>query len=1275
MESRVSISVLGELRVQRDGQPVTLPPSKKTRALIAYLAVVQRPQRRERLCEIFWQIPDDPRGALRWSLSRIRKIVDAGEKGCLRADRNFVALDQNRFECDFRPIHGLTAEQVETLDIARMEALAESIYGGFLEDLYLANCPEFEAWRVAQAEQVEVIRLRLLRVLVDRLRSQPERALRHAHVLHALAPEPGLAEEIERLAARARQMAAAAPSAQTETARPAAVAEPPAASEEGTPRRATASQVRRQVSVLAAEVAAPQQVLHDEDPEAGIAILNPLVGTVRREVETCGGSVISATDASVVGIFGAALATEDHAFQACRAALAIKAEADKAGKTTVRLSIGLDTGETVLRSSAARDGVPVEVHGAVVSNARRLAQMLRRDAIASTARMNDALLGYVAASAMSDSDFSGGQPAGRCYEVLGRSQASTRWQLRRARGLAPLTGRVAELAFLNDAWQRVRAGTGQCIGIVGDAGIGKSRLVYELLTSAAVAGARIAEVGALESDAITSFHIVKKLLRSILGIEEADDSAAAAGKVAAGIASLGADPSLRSPLLFSLDIPPDDREWASLPVSERVRRVRNAASVVVALTAEARPLVVLVEDLHWIDADSASVLDRLIDSIATRRIFLLMTFRPDYHHAWGSRSNYSQMRLDPLPRGEAESLLRMLLGDDSSVRGPAAFIAERTDGVPLFIEETVQALAQSGALTGKPGAYAAGGEITSPRVPATIQSVIAARIDRLAPSERWLLQNAAIIGRHVSLKVLATVAGLDEEAASEGVLKLQSAGFLYETQLFPLQVFTFKHALVQKVAYDSLVHADRKLLHGRLIDALESTLPHLIDDYVEKLGEHAINAERWDKAVEYLLRSARRALQRSSHNLALSFLGKGLQILAKRPKSRERDRLELDYQKLAGVAWMAAKGWSAVEVLTAYERAEALCDALADETERFIALRGRAQYYMISGQPRSAQAISLRCADMTRHWHDTGVAIETHHMFWTNNFFMGACAAAENHAEEAIGLYDTERHHALTYQYSGHDPGVCSRCFSGLAAWHRGALGRASERCEEARALAERLSHPLTKALAYWASSCLGMLRREPEQTLAWARKEIAVCDEFSLPLLRPQGEFQVGWALAQLGDVAAGIAQMEQAVQGIRATGAEMGMPYLLGMLGETLASAGQRNRAIATLEDATASATHNGTHFLLSEVVRTKACLLAETKDGDAMEIDALFRSALDIATHQNAPLPALRVATDWARFLIRQRRKAQARAVLAPYTQLVANLPNTPDGVAAARVIQSQ
>ena len=1280
MGSGLKLAVLGDFRVFRDGRTVPLPPSRKTRALLAYLAVVQRPQRRERLCEMFWEIPDDPRGALRWSLSRIRQIVGAGHESCVRADRNTVSLDPGGFDCDFRLISGLRPDVIDSLDTASIEAIADSFQGGFLEDLYLPNCPEFEAWRIAHAEQAELLRLRILRLLVDRMRDEPERALRHAVVLQALAPDAGLAAEIEQITAQARQLATTAstdrPGPGLEAAMPAGAAE---TSRESPPDPGGWSrsvgppldQVRKQVTALAVEIVTPFQELQEDDPEAGFAVISLLVQRARRELERWGGTIISSSDASVVGIFGARFPSEEHALQACRAALELKAAVQTVGQGEVRLCIGLDSGETVLRPITTGDTHQVETQGAVVRTARRLAQALRRDAIVCGQRMNDAVAGYVTSVAISADDFSGRPPDGACYEITGENKVISRWQLRRARGLNPLTGREAELGRLKEQWQRARAGAGQSIGVVGDAGIGKSRLTYEFLASEAIAGCDIVEVGALESDATSSFHLVKKLLRTVLAIADGDDAADAAVKAGAFIESLGGDASLRAPILFALDIPVADREWGLLTPVERARRVRNAITILLALTAKVRPLIVLVEDLHWIDSDSEAVLERLIDGIATQPVLLLLTFRPDYNHPWGAKHNYSQLRLEPLARSQAESLLQAMLGDDATIRELVPLIAERTDGVPLFIEETIQSLAQSGALQGSPGAYLARSEITSLRVPASVQSVIAARIDRLSAEERWLLQNAAIVGRDVSLSILASIAGLDEQAAAEAAFKLQSAGFLYESQLYPVQIFTFKHALVQKVAYESLVNADRKLLHARLIDAVETLLPHLIDDYVERLSEHAIGAERWDKAELYLLRSAGRALQRSSHHLALSFLQKGLDILATRPESPDRARVELEYQKLIGVAWMAAKGWGASEVLAAYERAEALCDELADESERFTALRGRAQYYMLSGQPRAAQTISLRCAEMTKLMQDPGIAIETHHMFWTNNFFMGAYGTAEKHAEEAIALYDAERHHALTYKYSGHDPGVCSACVSGLSAWHRGALDRAAERCHGALALAERLSHPLTTALAYWSLACLGIFRREAELTLAWAHKEIAICDEYILPLLRSQGEFQVGWATAQLGDVEAGIGQMERGVRAIRATGAEMGLPYLLGLLAEALAGADRRDAALRVLDQAIGSAMQNGTHFLLSEIVRIKGEVLAQAKDRNATEIESLLRSAVDIATEQNAPLPALRAATGLARFLTDQRRRPEARAVLEPHSALIASLAGTRDAVSAAEV----
>jgi predicted ATPase/class 3 adenylate cyclase len=1271
MRRGLELAVLGEFRVLRDGEAVSLPPSRKTRALLAYLAVVQRPQRRERLCEMFWEIPDDPRGALRWSLSRIRQIVGSTDDSCLRADRNTVSLDPGGFGCDFRALDSLKPDRIEKLDTPYIEVIADSFRGGFLEDLYLPKCPEFEAWRVACAEQAGMLRLRALRLLVNRMRDEPERALRHALLLQELSPESGLATEIESIASRARRLVAAprgeagVPKREEPIVEPAGGLQAPI---QVINSQALLDQMRKQVSVLAIEILTSLQDLLD-DPEAGFAVTSPLVRTARSEVERCGGTIISSSDASIIAIFGVGRVTENHAAQACRAALALKAAVIQSGShDQVQICMGLDSGETIVRPAAARDTAQIETQGTVVRTARRLAQALQRTAIACTERMQLAAAGYVTCIAMPDDE----PLPGKNYEIVRENRVISRWELRRARGLTPLVGRKTELIHLDDAWRRARAGSGQCVGVVADAGVGKSRLTYEFLEAETVAGCHSIEIGALESDTASSFHIVKKLLRSIFDIEESDDGTTAAARVKHFVESIGGDGGLRSPVLFALDLPVDDREWVSLPPSEHVRRVRNAITILLVLLAKAKPLILLIEDLHWIDADSKATLDRLIDGVTSQPVLILTTFRPEFEHTWGVKSNYTQLRLEPLRRDEAESVVGTMLGEGGGVLELVRLIAERTDGVPLFMEETVQSLVQSGALQGLPGAYSVNGEISSLRVPPTVQSVIAARIDRLATDERSLLQNAAVIGRDVSLSILATIANMDEEAANERILKLQNAGFLYESQLYPVQVFTFKHALVQKVAYESLLNADRRRLHSRLIDAVEKLLPHLIDDYVERLAEHAIAAERWEKASWYLLRSAERALQRSSHNLALSFLQKGLVTLSKQPTSPERARAELDFQKLVGLAWMAAKGWGAREVLHAYERAEALCDEIGDESERFTALRGRAQYYMISGQPRAAQALSLRCAEMTKLMSDAGIVIETHHMFWTNNFFMGECAAAEKHAEEAIPLYNPDTHHALTYKYSGHDPGVCSLCFSGLAAWHRGALDRASERCQGALALAERLSHPLTTALACWGLSCLAIFRGEVEPALIWAQKEIAICDEYLLPLLRSQAEFQAGWAIAQLGDAAGGIAQMERGVQAIRATGAEMGLPYLLGLLAKVVGSRGQRDRALSLLDEAIDSAKRNGTHFLLSEILRTKAEVLAQAKDRNFKEIDALLRGAIDIAVKQKAQLPALRAATSLARSLNDRRRRTEASALLKPHAELIVSLTGTPDGASAIELM---
>jgi tetratricopeptide (TPR) repeat protein len=1268
MAGLLQINVLGELQVVRDGQVLVLPPSRKTRALLAYLAVVGRPQRRERLCEMFWEIPDDPRGALRWSLWKIRRIVGHGGD-MVRADRNTVSLDPQMFVCDQHAIASLTQHKLESLDVPALETIAAAFRGDFVEDLYLPNCPTFEAWRVAQADQAGLVRLRVLRLLIEKIESEPARALSYAHLLNALSPDDlGLASKIEALTAAARVHTAAAPrkpvaapvemksQVATQSSDTSAV-ESADASRPG--EDATIDQWRRQVSVIATEIISPFEDLQDGDSEADFSVVAPLLQTICRELELHGGVVISSSDTSVVGLFGVGAIAEDHALQSCRVALVLNGHGNPEGGGGGGLRIGLDSGEAVLRRVLSGTSVKLEAIGAVVRTARHLAQALKRNGVACSARMREVAGASILTAAFSPDDLDTSRTIGSYYELLGENKVVSRWHLRRSRGLVPMVGRQHELRLLSEACAHASSGAGQAVGIVGDAGIGKSRLVHEFITPQVSESRRPIECGAVESDAIASLRTIKKLLRSFLNIEEDDPAQIAIDKVQKYVGALGADPSFNLPLLFALDLPFEDSAWAAIPPSERVRRMRNAILGMLILESRKALLVIVIEDLHWIDNESKAVIERLIDGIVTQPILLIMTYRPEFQMSWATKANFMQLRVQALSGTHAESLAATILGGDPSVQSLVQLIAERTDGVPLFIEETIQALAQSGALIGVAGVYRATGEVTELRVPSTVQSVIAARIDRLAEDERRLLQTAAFLGQEISLSILASIAQISETTATDSLVKLQNSGFLYETQVFPTPVFQFKHALVQKVAYESLLQADRKRIHSQLVDTIENDFPHLIDDYIERLAEHAAAAERGDKAITYLLRSADRALQRSAHIHALSFLDKGLELLAKEPDSPERSRAELQYQKRKGVAWMAAKGWSAGEVLQAYERTEQLCDELGDESERFTALRGRAQYYMISGQPRSAQAISLKCAGITKNTKDTGIAIETHHMFWTNNFFMGNCAEAEHHADAAIKLYDADLHHALTYLYSGHDPGVCSCCFSGLSAWQQGAIEKAMQRCRTAVELAERLSHPLTTALAYWGLSYLHMFRREPEAVLGWAQREIAICDEYTLPLLKSQGVFQAGWAIAMLGDTAGGIRQMHDGIDAIRGTGAEMGLPYFLGLLSEVIAKTGDTARALDLLEQSIRNAFQNGAHFQFSELLRLKAETLSQINDSDIDEIDSLFRQAIDFAQQQKAILPAFRAATGRARFLTAHRRLAEAEEAQTAFQGLAARL----------------
>ena len=369
---------------------------------------------------------------------------------------------------------------------------------------------------------------------------------------------------------------------------------------------------------------------------------------------------------------------------------------------------------------------------------------------------------------------------------------------------------------------------------------------------------------------------------------------------------------------------------------------------------------------------------------------------------------------------------------------------------------------------------------------------------------------------------------------------------------------------------------------------------------------------------------------------------------------------------------MAARGWGSEEVLAAFERAEALCEATGDRSRLFSTLRGRAQYYMISGKPAAAQELADRCAILIEGSTDTGMRIETDHMFWTNKFFLGDFATARRHAESAIGCYDAERDHRLTYVYSGHDPGVCSRCFAGLSAWLGGDPTNARRYCRESVELAERLQHPLTTALAYWSCSYVHIFAGEAEEALHWAERELSTAERFQFPLLTGQGLFQLGWAQFWLGERDPGLHRMEEGISAIRRTGAEMGLPYFIALYAEALCGSGKSDAAIGSIASAIDLGRQNGTQFQLAEVLSIEA-QIKERLGASPAHVEMWLRRAVQVAASQQSRIGELRVATELARRLRDRGGEIEAKEMMLSHSELVSQLGDGRDAVLAREFLQ--
>jgi class 3 adenylate cyclase/tetratricopeptide (TPR) repeat protein len=659
---------------------------------------------------------------------------------------------------------------------------------------------------------------------------------------------------------------------------------------------------RKQVTVLFADLKGSTELIRDLDPETAQHLLDPALQHMMAAVHRYEGTVNQVLGDGIMALFGAPLAHEDHAVRACYTALAmqdaLRRYADEVRRThglPVQMRVGLHSGEVVVRAIGNDLHMDYSAVGLTTVLAARMEQLATPGSILLTAATLRLVEGLVQVTSLGPVPVKGVDEPVEVFELVGASAIRRRLQAAVARGLTRFVGRQTELAALHQALERAGAGHGQVMALLGEAGMGKSRLVYEVVHSHCTQGWRVLESTSVSYGKATPYFPVLDLLKRYAQVEDRDDTRTVQARVTGQVLTLDAALQETVPALLALlDVLPEDSPFRTIDPPQRRRRTLDGLKRVLLRESQVQPLLLVFEDLHWIDTETQALLDSLVESLPTARLLLLVNYRPEYQHGWGSKTYYTQLRLDPLPPVSAHELLRALLGDDPSLAPLKELLIARTEGNPFFLEESVRTLVETGVLVGTLGAYHLAQAVPSIQVPATVQAVLAARIDRLPPEEKRLLQTAAVIGLEVPLALLHAIAELSEEALHRGLTHLQAAEFLYETRLFPEPEYTFKHALTHEVAYRSLLQERRRTLHARIVEALETFAGERLTDQAERLADHAVRGEVWDKAFRYCRQAGAKAMERSAAREAVGCYEQALAALVHLPEQRDLHEQAID---------------------------------------------------------------------------------------------------------------------------------------------------------------------------------------------------------------------------------------------------------------------------------------------------------------------------------------------------------------------------------------------
>ncbi len=953
---------------------------------------------------------------------------------------------------------------------------------------------------------------------------------------------------------------------------------------------------RKHVTMLFADIKGSSALIEELDPEEAAGQLSPALAKMMDAVHRYEGTVNRIQGDGIMALFGAPLAHEDHAVRACMAAIDMR-DAFSGG---LDVRVGLHCGEVFVR--ALRNDLSMD-YDAMGSSAH-LAARMEQSATPGTIRITDSVrsltAGFIETRSLGPTAVKGFQDPVVIHEVIGRKSLRMRWEARAAHGLTTFVGRRRELESLLTAADKVSSGQGQLIALVGDAGNGKSRLVHEFTQLPEFDEWTHCQTGAIPHGINSPYLPLVMLLRMMFRVDDVDDQSVITHKLQAGLARIVSEAGSILPALQELmDLPVADPDWTVLNPQERARRITECIGILLLQAARSRPMLLVIEDLHWIDSESLRVLNGLVEDLAAHQILLVVTHRSEFTHTWGSKSYFTQTRLNPFTMPDAHEMLDKLLGMHSSLGSVKKLIIERTEGRPLFIEETVRSLQEAGVFSDRNGVTSVTNDLSTIDIPASVQDVIAARIDRLEPELKDILLTAAVIGRRVPVHLLQSIAGIPAEHLATRLAALQSAEFLYRWSGSDNRVYIFKHALSEEVAYSALAQKTRRELHLRLVDTMETAFKGRLDEHVEELAHHARQAQNWEKSFQYHRDAAKKAHGNSAYAAAVVGFERALEALEKMDDDTHNltDRIDIRLEMRTALWPLGRHSELEKRVLEAGKIAERIGDtARHANVQNYLCA-----HYWQDGEHKRAIEHGEKGISLAKQANDFSIlSTTTQHLGVALNArgdFKRQVALHRKVAADLTGTPAYERHGMAGF------PAAITR---GFLAWGLAELGEFEEALNWAREGVQIAGEVNSAMSTVWVSNYLALAyirRGEFDHAIEILAPNFETCQQAEVLLLKTITSSIYGLALSNTGNHDDAIPLLELAVEPetLRHHPEGCGYPYAwlaegylrAGMLGEAKQAA---NRGLIIAEKQGEFAHNAWTQFILAEIENANQVGLAK-------------------------------------------------------------------------------